>query len=137
MSDNRTSPKSSGIIPTVNKIQTVPGLNLPNLGFQNENIQTLIDYPHFIRYMLIILSIAVYAICLMLYLTSFESAKITINQTKPGKIPDYMFNPIFVVLFLSFSIAGFIYIVVSMKFNDALAPKGNIRLCFPGFTLAT
>ncbi len=116
----RSSPNKNNIsvIDSFNNIKTDVGINFPTIGLSTENVQSLIENPDIIRSVLIISAIAVYSICLILFLSSFEDAKTMISESFPGKVPAYIFNPIFVVIFLTCSIAGFIYIVIVMKFRQ-------------------
>jgi len=95
--------------------EALPAGGIATLGLKTEDVQVIIDFPNVLRGILIIGAVIVYVLCLVLYLAGRNGSKDKVDAAFPGKINDYFFSPWFVVIFLTASIAGFMYILFAIN----------------------
>jgi hypothetical protein len=95
--------------------EALPAGGISTLGLKPEDIQVVIDFPNILRGILIIGAVIAYVLCLVLFLVGHTGSKNKVDAAFPGKINDYFFSPWFVVILLTASIAGFMYILFAIN----------------------
>jgi hypothetical protein len=95
--------------------EVLPAGGIATLGLKAEDVQVLIDYPNILRGFLIIGAIVVYTLCVVFFLEGHEGVRDNIQTSIPGKIPGYIFSPWFVIILLTASMAGFVYILFALN----------------------
>jgi hypothetical protein len=94
----------------------LPAGGISTLGMKPEDVQVLIDYPNILRGVLLIGAIATYVICLVLFSYGHSESNIQQAAAYPEKMPYYVYKPWFAIVFLTLSIGGLIYVLLSVNY---------------------
>lgn len=110
--------------------EALPAGGIATLGLKNDDVQVLIDYPNILRGFLLIGIIATYVICLVLFMVGHSTSKDKQEAAFPTKMPYYVYSPWFAVIFLTLSVAGIIYILLSVNNFSFVFTIAMIAYCF-------
>jgi hypothetical protein len=88
---------------------------MPHLKISEEKVAIITNDPYFRKLFLMGLIFIVFVLCLVLYLYNHADNKQKAIDEFGDKIPGYVFDPWFVVIFLSISLLGLAYIVYHLR----------------------
>lgn len=88
---------------------------IPTLIVSEKEVAPLVYSIDYRRIFLLVLTFAVFIICLVLYIYNGSEQKDLAIAEFGNKIPTFMFSPWFVILFLAVSLLGFAYTVYNMN----------------------
>lgn len=88
---------------------------IPSLKISEEKVAIVTNDFHFRKLFLMGLIFIVFILCIVLYLYNYADNKQKVIDEFGNKIPGYVFDPWFVIIFLVLSLLGLAYIVYHLR----------------------